>query len=265
MSIMGIKYLVLGIRGTAVGLLGLYLILNTDYILPIHAATDSGVLSASSNSSPSGSISEKLEELKKEIASKAAQIKLEVSKKIENKAWAGTIRLKTDQKLTVVTNNIDREVIINEYTTFQTKTKGQGSIKDLAIGDQIIALGDVDDQNRLNAKKIIKQLTKPKHGTTEVIWGQIQSTTGNQLILKTKDGNFKSVTYIPNTIFKLGSGDGSITDVKTKRFAVVVGQKAQEEIQIRYVYIIPGAGYILPEKKVSTISGQASASAKPKN
>lgn len=234
------------------------LFLVSCYLPPVYGATDSGVLSATSPGSPSASIRQKLEELKKEIASKAAELKKEVSKKIENKAWAGIVKEKRDNQLILISNNIERTVIVNEYTVYQTKTKAAGALKDLLVGDYMIALGDVDDKNRLTAKKIVKKV-RPKAVPNQLVWGQIQSNLAGQLVVKQKDNQKMTVDLLGKTIYRLGNEEASLVDVKINQFLVAVGDKGQDgSFEARFIYLIPSAGFIMPEKKVASNSATTS-------
>ncbi|MDP3733036.1 MAG: hypothetical protein Q8Q91_00700, partial [Candidatus Daviesbacteria bacterium] len=104
-----IKYYVLSIRG----ILFFCILHTTYYILPVRAA----------DSTPSADIKSKLEELKKEIASKAAKLKNEISRKLINKAYIGTVENKqsfsankTATEITLVTKTGAKIVTINQDT-----------------------------------------------------------------------------------------------------------------------------------------------------
>ena len=74
-------------------------------------------------SSPSADIKSKLEELKKEIASKAAILKQEVNKKLKDKAYVGKVKHKSDSSLTLAASSGPKIVSINQDPLFESKIK----------------------------------------------------------------------------------------------------------------------------------------------
>lgn len=223
--------------------------------------TNSAVLSAEQSSTPSGSVLEKLNSLKMEIASKAAEIKADIGRKIVNRAWSGVISSKTDSLIVVKSNDEEHRIRIDEYTVYTTgKTKDKGLLKDLTIGDFIVAIGDVDDENILKAKKVIrsKQIVINK----SLIWGQIQSTTNNLIKVRTVDGE-KDLTMQTLTTYWLGSKEASISDAKKDKFLLAVTEgSGSADLKAMMIYFIPTTGYFKPEKKASPSAGLASPSAK---
>lgn len=142
-------------------------------------------------STPSASIQQKLEELKTSITSKAAKLKGEISKKLGNRFITGALISKTPTLLTLQTKNI----IINQDTVYEElgNKKSKFSYKTLTKDNQIAALGEIDDQGLLHAKKIVL-LPKTAVGSRKtVIYGQITSDDEKILSLKTKDKKIVAV------------------------------------------------------------------------
>lgn len=212
-----------------------------------------------SESSPSGSVLEKLNQLKTEIASKAAQIKAEIGRKIENRAWSGSIVSKSSTVL-VINNASERQVKVNEYSLYTTgKIKDKGALKDLSVGDFIIAIGDVDDNNVLTARKVLR--TKKVVINKSLVWGQILSNANNLISLRTPDGN-KDLLTNAQTDFWLGNKEASIQDAKKDKFLLTVIEGSNSaRLVAETVYFIPTTGFFKPEKtaspsaKVATQSG----------
>lgn len=225
-------------------------------------------VSAAETSSKSASLIDKINALKAEVASKAASLKAEVNKKLENKAYVGIITKVDSTSIVLAASTGTKNVLVNEYTSFQDntastkKTKPSFQTKDLKIDDTIAALGDVDDKEALVAKKVVKvkKLTDPP--TT--FWGQIHSLTNSTIMIQPKGGDKISITTTPQTVFSLGKEEASINDVKINKFLSGVGTKIKDnKTDARYIYLIPSSGYFKPEKiKAATTS--ASPSAKPK-
>lgn len=236
------------------------LLLITYFLQPVYAADST---QSAQSSSPSAAIKSKIDALKKEIASRAAQFKSEVTKKLENKAFTGSINEISSSKLTLASSEFKRVVLVNDYTVFQNDVtpvkKGAKpkslTLDDLQKDDFVVALGDVDDKNELNAKKIIK-IKKFAPVQKEVVWGQIQDLLGNTMTVKTKDNQKKTIVSSGQTTFYLGNEESSLKDAKAGKFLVASGAKGKdgETIVANHIYLIPSLGFIKPEKKAASIS-----------
>lgn len=211
-------------------------------------------------SSPSSSLKEKLEALKKEVASKAAVLKTEVNKKLQNKAYFGSVTDIKEEEITIKTQSGEKVIKVNEYTTYQDKLstkKGAFELKKIQEGDFISGLGDIDDKGVLIAKKIIR--TKDINLTPPIIfWGQIQSVNGATIMIKDPQEKEKSILTNSSTIFMLGNNEAGITDAKVSRFLAGVATKDKEEtITSRYIYLIPSIGFTKPDKAIKPSSPSA--------
>lgn len=225
------------------------------FVLTVHALP-STIYAA--ESSPSANVREKLEELKKEIASKAAKLKQEVSQKLQNKAYIGTVKTKADSSITLATATGPKIVSINQDTIYESnkKTKAKFSLKTLAEEDYVATLGDADDGGVLTAKKIILLSSTPNQ--KKYFWGQINSISGRQLTLKDKE--FKSFTVLVDTEAEIFEGKTStnLADLKTNDFIILTGVLNKENvIEAEFVYIIPQGGILKP-KKLATPSAKIS-------
>ena len=211
---------------------------TTNYELPTVYAVDS---------TPSAEIRVKLEELKKEIASKAAKLKQEVNKKLQNKAYVGKVKTKTGSSLTLATQTGAKIVSLNQDSVFESLVKTKKlSLKTLAEEDYIAALGDIDDTQVLTAKKIV---LLPQESTAKTfLWGQIIATSDKLVTLK--DRHLKNIAVATSQAELKG-------DLKLNQFAILTGFFNKNEIfEAGFIYIIPQGGFIKPKK-------MASPSAKP--
>jgi len=228
------------------------------------------------DSTPSADIKSKLEELKREIASKAAKLKQEVNKKLKDKAYVGKVKLKSNSSLTLAAISGPKIVSINQDTVFESKqslpskdgkikTKQKFSQKTLANEDfsaeganlSIVALGDIDETAVLTAKKIVLLPASPAGGPTPGeqlkihIWGQViaisderSSSTSKLVTIKNRDNK--------NIAVSLPSGQ----TVKLNNFVILTGQLNKNEIfEAEFIYVIPQGGFIKP-KKIATPSAQ---------
>lgn len=198
----------------------LILLSITSYLLPITHAVDS---------TPSASIKAKLDILKQEIASKAAKLKNEINQKLQNKAYVGTVKLKSDSTITLASGSGSKLVTVNQDTIYETKSKkSKYSLKNLAEKDYVAALGDVDETNTLIAKKIILQ-PDLSPDIKSVFWGQVISLS-EKLVIKTKEA--KNITITP-------SDQINFSDVKLNDFIIVTGVLNNSQIlQADFIYVI---------------------------
>lgn len=234
--------------------------------------------SSAEEASPSTIIKQKVEDLKKEIASRAANLKQTVNKRMENKMAAGKVLTSEDGKLTLDGKNSPKVVKFNEYTTFQPSNSKKGAklrppkLEDFSPGEFLIALGDLDDKNVLVAKKIIE--SKEVQGQDSgFVWGQIESVKQPVIVIKKKDGGFQPVSTGVKTVYFLGTEEATIADAKLgKTLAGRVLKDKNGQLTAGFIYFIPQAGFAKPEGKTSSNTANsdtpsakpASPSAKPK-
>lgn len=147
------------------------------------------------DSSPSADVKTKLEELKKEIASKAAKLKSEINKKLTDKAFVGVIKSKSATSITLAAKTGTKVVTINQDTVYQdTSNQKKKTIDSLKEEDYIVALGDIDDTGVLTARKVIALPPAVKDAQPKAFfWGQIVSASGDVTTIKLKDSKTISI------------------------------------------------------------------------
>lgn len=238
----GYRLQVTGYSSFLKGTIVLIILLSTIHC-PLSTASALESTKSAKQASPSSSLVQKLEALKAEIASKAASLKTEVNKKIENKVFVGKVVQIEDSKITLQTHIGLKSVSVNEYTLYQVSLKkgvkkSQFSLNDLSKDNLIAALGDVDDKGVLVAKKIIK-LTPSQKKESQLIWGKITSANKGLIGLKIKDGSTIQVLRDAKTVFSLGGNEGSFSDAKLNKFIVVRGVLNKGQIAAYFIYIEP--------------------------
>ncbi len=232
---MSIKYKVLSIKYFAI----LFLLLNTCYILPTTAIA--------ADSTPSADIKLKLEELKKEIASKAANLKQELNHKLQNKAYVGNIKTHSQASISLASNNGPKLVTINQDTVFDSQVKGkQYSLKNMSDEDYIAALGDIDETQVLIARKITL-LPKPKTAEKTYLWGKIVSIDG------------KLANLLDNSQKNISISNSSDVSLKLGDLIIATGKKSENDIFDAGFVSVISRGAIIKPKKVATPSAQTSA------
>ena len=133
---------------------------STFYIL------HSNVLAVSPTPSPSATPSasltpttiedEKVKELRDSLTATGIQEKLnQIKDKIEKRAYVGTILEITDSTLTLSSFRGKQRVRLTEETTIIGTNKKEITTKDLAVEDKIIAMGEVDTNGTLEAKRVV--------------------------------------------------------------------------------------------------------------
>lgn len=200
------------------------------------------------DSTPSADIKAKLEELKKEIASKAAKLKQEINKKLQNKAFVGKVKVKSGNSLTLAVSSGPKIVSLNQDTVFESKVRSKKlSSSGLAVEDNVASLGDVDETGVLTAKKVIL-LPQSKAGQPlaekTYFWGQIIAISEKLVTIKDRSSKNIAVTNL------------NLSEVKLNDFVILTGTKNKNDIfNAEFVYVIPQGGFIKP-KKTATPSAQ---------
>lgn len=223
------------------------------FLNPVYAANSTS--SAEKSSSESSSLSSKLDDLKKEIASKAAQIKLEVNKKLQNKAYVGIVLSNEGSQIKLQTTGGIKNISTNEYTNFESKTKIKPktklSIKNIAEGDYIAGLGDIDDKKVLVAKKIVK-LDNLASDSAKVVWGAVTSKESYTIHIQTPEDMFLDLITSGITKFFKGNEEASLTDAKKDAAIVSKGVEGDDGIiRSRFIYFVsPGTG--VSDKKTAS-------------
>lgn len=188
------------------------------------------------DSTPSADIKAKLEDLKKEIASKAAVFKQQINQKLKDKAYIGKIKTKSPTALTLATKNGPKIVNVNQDSILPKKK--------LAEEDYLAALGDVDEVGVLTAKKIILLPMSNDQNPKTYLWGQVVAISDKLVTIK--DRNLKSIAVsIPNSA-KVNTGD----------FIILTGTVGKNDIfKADFVHVILQGGILKP-KKIATPSAK---------
>ena len=190
------------------------------------------------DSSPSADFKTKLKILQEEIASKAANLKSEVNKRLLNKVYAGFIKTISENGINLAPDSNPKNIILNEYTEYSAKTS-KISLKNLAEQDFIIALGDSDEKGVLTAKKVIK--TSSNSATLQqAFYGSVTSVTPN-ITINTNQGTKLKIITDKNTTFQLGKNTADIKKVLVGKPIIALGELNGENLSTRFIYIYPYA------------------------
>lgn len=193
------------------------------FILPVHAA----------ESSPSANTQAKLKTLQDSIASKAAKLTAQVSKKLQNRAYVGYVATLSQNYLTLNTKTGTKSASVNQFTKYQGKNL---SFKTISSGDYIAILGDIDENSVLTVSKVI-QLAKPDLSERQIIWGTVIKKGQSQINLKSKDTNQLTLEVLPTTKYQIGKETASFNDVQINRNIIAIVLKTDLKYKIRFIYI----------------------------
>lgn len=205
------------------------------------------------DSTPSADVKAKLQELEKEIASKAAQLKQVINQKLKDKAYIGSVKASSETSLTIAAESGPKMVSINQDTVFESNVKKRTKFfaKNISTDDYVAALGDIDETGVLTAKKVILLPTSNPQPKT-YLWGQVIAISDQLITLKNKDLKNVAVS-LPNE-----------PRVKLNDFVILTGSKNKNDIfEAGFSFVIPQGGVLKP-KKIATPSAQtATKSASP--
>lgn len=178
--------------------------------------------------STSSSLNPKIiEEFEREVASKAAELKQLISKKLQNKAYIGKIKNISPSSLTITASSSPKIVNLNQDTFFESKVKLKKKLSQKNLGDEdfIIALGDIDETEALTAKKIIV-LPEPKNSNKTSLWGQVIAI---DKITTIQNGKKNIAVVLPKD-----------SKVKLNEHVILTGFFSKNEIfEAEFLYIIP--------------------------
>lgn len=195
----------------------------------------------------SSSVRSKLEELKKEIASKAAKLKLEVDRKLRDKAYIGSIKQKSETSITLASSRGPKIVSVNQDTEFVSniKSKTKLTLNLLKEEDYIATLGDVDETGVLLAKRIVLLPTTNSKLKTQ-LWGQVMTLSEKLITLKLKD--LKTISVSLPKEERVALNDYVITSGIVNENGV---------FEATFVYVIPQGGIIKLKTKYSSPSARS--------
>ena len=214
----------------------------------------------------SASLQSKLRALQEEIASKAAQLKQQVTQNLQNKAYVGLFNSGSDSSFKITTlNNSTKTISVNEFTQYSSQAKVTSksiNLKSLVASDSVAALGDIDDNGILTAKRVIKlppfQLTEK-----QLISGSVSDINNQTITLKDKLGRMFTIKLSANTDFKQGLDDINLNSIKVNQTVIALVDKLSESsLSARLIYSYPTVNTL--KNKTASPSATTSPSAKPK-
>ncbi len=187
----------------------------------------------------------KIEEIKRAVASKAAELKEEVNESLQNKSFVGVVSTASTTSLTLATHSGPKIVTLNQDTIYE-------GIKKTAVKEEsyLAALGDIDDTGVLTAKKIVK-LSDEDKDMKDVIIGKVTNNSKDSISVIEKNGTIIRVKIEKDTVLKYGSKSISLKDIRVNLDVVVIGYLKEEEITGSTVFVTTEAEPEDPHKVAS--------------
>src|SRR3990167_1665455 len=186
--------------------------------------------SFAAEATPTADIKSKLDQLKAEIASKAAKIKEDISQKLQNRVYLGTISSISTLSLDLVTKDGSKKITLNEDTAFEnlnpkTKALNFGGLKKEAT---IAALGDIDDMGSLVAKKIVL-IPLSLDSQKSRLWGQVTTVSSGSLVIEVKNSEKKVVLTDKDTDIQKNGLGALITAIEPGEKVIVSGMTKNDQ------------------------------------
>lgn len=160
--------------------------------------------------------------VQQQVQQELSNIKQAVSKK----GFVGTITTKTNSEITLTNlKNQTRNITVAPDATIRLAGSKEGTVADLKVNDFILAMGDVDSQNKMTGKRILV-LTQPADDKRVAMFGTV-TKTGTTLTFT----NLKNETWTARTSASTGmtkvvdgkSAKAASTDIKVGSKIVVLG------------------------------------------
>jgi len=193
---------------------------------------------------PTTADDEKVKEIRDAIKEKVNAIK----EKIEKRAYVGIISQITDSTFTLENFRGKQRVRITEQTTIIGSNKKEIKTNELAVGDKVIALGTLSDNEILEAKRVVVvPIPKTVPAKRLIFFGKITETNvqkGTLIVtdLKNLDQTLelkvdKTTTFIFQSDPKVKT---TLKDLKENQKVVIIyPETAQGNPIVKSLFILP--------------------------
>lgn len=226
----------------------LFVTLGFLYTLPAKAISPTPTASPSVTPTLSGNLEDKIQEIREEVKKKVRE-KIEEIKKGTKAAYAGEIINISDLTLTLNAPTGERKVQIATDTAIISLGGRKVTPPDLKVGNFILAMGYLGDNNLLEAKRIVVA-NKPKLVIREVAFGKVTDISSDEKIITVKNEkrNLLYTIEVTDKTIITKKIDGSVKKVKFADIAigdrlVAIGTPTENEEKIivaKLIHVIPG-------------------------
>jgi len=134
------------------------------------------------------------------------------------KSFFGSIKKIDAKQIEINQNNENKTIVTTEDTTYVNLKRTKISFKDLKVGDEVLAIGYINSQNQLEAKRIIIIELKKIINNTQIINGQVVDVSQNSPVFVIVPINNKNSQYQvetdSNNIKKISVGQKIVAVIK---------------------------------------------------
>lgn len=184
----------------------LFIVLFLSSIIPITATE------ASSSATDIQSIREVVQQKVKE------KLNIITTPSSKPKCFFGIVKKTTETQIEISQNNDNKTIIVANETVFVNLKKTKTSLKEIKVGDEILAIGYINSQNQLEAKRVVVIELKKIKNNVQIINGQIVDVSQNSPVfivvpLNNKNNQYQIETD-SSTIKKITTGQKIIAAIK---------------------------------------------------
>lgn len=192
---------------------------------------------------------EKVKEIRNAVKEKVRE-KLEETQEGQKKAFVGEIAEVSNSTLTLETRSGKQQAEVDEKATIIGKNRSEINFEDLEIGDYVIAIGYLDENEVLQAKRVVvtKELETP---TRQVAVGRVTDISADEKIITVKNekkGMIYTVEATTKTTITKKPDEGeaekiNFNKIEENDWLVAIGTPTENEEKIitaKLIHVIPG-------------------------
>lgn len=183
---------------------------------------------------------EKIQEIRDVVKEKVLEKIQEIKDKITKKGYVGILREMTDSTLTLETLAGERMVTVDNEATIIGTSKKAIKVKELEIDQKLIAMGTIDDNNILVAKRIIVVST-PTQATPkkEAYVGRIYEIDTKTKTIKLNHLRKLNLLHIVKVDKETKFSLGSFTDLKVNNIILVISSQISGNLSPLALQVVP--------------------------
>lgn len=154
--------------------------------------------------------------VKQQVDAELSQIKNAVAKR----GFVGSVTAKTDGNISLTTlASQTRTCTLAADTVFKLVSGKDGTSADLKVGDNVIAMGDVDSQNKMTVKRLIV-VPSPSPDKRKVVYATVKTVTASSTTVEVDKKDTFTLKISATTKF---TGKTKATDLKVGSQLVLIG------------------------------------------
>ncbi len=151
---------------------------------------------------------EKIEDIRKQIEESVKTKLDEIINKQERRGWVGKITQVNTIGFEIETNGEDRSVTLNDQAVIINQNRQTISLENLEIGQRVIAMGEVQIDGSLDAKRVV--ITNEKEDDNrQPIFGEISETAAQDeiILVKNTDQSYELIFNEKSTLKQRLNGE----------------------------------------------------------